>query len=111
MGSQVKEKNLGSLSEFGINHYYVNISWNHNSLLRLVWGNYEPLHTSQVNVPSEYISTSDHSPHSSQYPDTLDAGLPISPLIMAAFSDTTSTSSGVTAITSELEIIPASLSL
>src|SRR6476619_4649455 len=72
---------------------------------------HEPLHSSHVKVPSEYINKSDQSPHSSQYPEIADAALPISPLIIAAFSDTTSTNSGVTAITSELEMIPANLSL
>src|ERR687892_85968 len=72
-----------------------------------------PLHTSQMNVPSSYCNRSDHSPHWSQKPDTLlaERAMPSSPLMMVAFSDTISTRSGVTAMTSEEDIIPTSLFL
>ena len=66
---------------------------------------YSPLQASQVYDPSAYRRKSDHSPHSSQYPDTFLGDRPISPLINNAFSETTSNNSGVTARTSDTEII------
>src|SRR5919107_6112101 len=72
---------------------------------------YSPLQASQVNDPSAYKRKSDHSPHSSQYPDTFRGDRPISPLINNAFSETTSNNSGVTARTSDTEIMPTTLFL
>src|SRR5918993_1021917 len=72
---------------------------------------YSPLHASQVNDPSAYNRKSDQSPHSSQYPDTFRGERPISPLISNDFSETTSNNSGVTARTSDTEIIPTKLPL
>ena len=69
-----------------------------------------PLHTSQINVPSSYCNRSDHSPLSQKIYFT-ERAMPSSPLMMVAFSDTISTRSGVTAMTSEEEIIPTSLFL